>query len=402
MHTMPVRRFKVGIVGLQPGRSWAARAHVPALRALSDTFEIAGVANTSKASAGAAAAAMGLPCAYDDVAAMVADPAIDIVTVAVKVPHHLALVKTAIAAGKHVYCEWPLGNGLAEAEELTRLAAAKGVLGVAGTQARVAPEIEYLKHLIAEGYVGEVLSTTLVAHGRGWGGTIDAQKIGAYLLDRRNGATMLTIPLGHTLAALRDVLGDIAELSAVLATRRQTAKALDTGETLPVTAPDQVLVSGVLAGGAPISIHMRGGQPRDGHGLLWEINGTEGDLRLTGPSGHTQMVQLTLEGARGEEKAFKKLDVPGSYRTGWPEDVIPGNVARVYARMAQDLRDGTHTAPSFADAVAVHRVIDAIERAAERGTRLNLICRSSGSFRVIRGIARIARRRGRSTMTGGA
>jgi predicted dehydrogenase len=372
---MSARRFKVGIVGLQPGRSWAARAHVPALRALADTFEIAGVANTSKASAEAAAAAMGIPRAYDDVAALVADPEIDIVTVAVKVPHHFALTKAAIVAGKHVYCEWPLGNGLAEAEEMARFAAAKGVLGVVGTQARVAPEIEVARELIAEGFVGEVLSSTLVAHGRGWGGTIDSRKNGGYLLDAKNGATMLTIPLGHTLAALRDVLGDIGALSAVLATRRKTAKALDTGEILPVTAPDQVLVSGVLADGgpargAPFSIHYRGGQARDGKGLLWEINGTEGDLRITGPSGHTQMVQLSLEGARGEEKVSQPLPVPAAYRDGWPEDVIPGNVARVYARMAQDLHDGTQTAPSFADAVAVHRVIDAIERAAETGTRV--------------------------------
>jgi predicted dehydrogenase len=369
MNAMPAR-FKVGIIGLQPGRSWAARAHVPALRALAETFEIAGVANTGKASAEAAAAAMRIPRAYENVAALVADPQIDIVTVTVKVPHHFALTKAVIEAGKHVYCEWPLGNGLAEAEEMTRLAAAKGVLGVVGTQARVAPEIDYARQLIAEGFVGEVLSSTLVAYGRGWGGAIDNEKIGGYLLDRRNGATMLTIPMGHTLAALRDLLGEIAEVSAVLATRRKTAKALDTGETLPVTAPDQVLVSGVLASGAPLSIHFRGGQPRDGNGLLWEINGSAGDLRLTGPSGHTQMVELSLEGGRGDEKAFRKLAVPSSYGTGWPHDVIPGNVARVYARMARDLRDGTRTAPSFADAVAVHRIIDAIERAAESGARV--------------------------------
>jgi predicted dehydrogenase len=53
------QRFKVGIVGLQPGRSWAARAHLPALRALSETFEIAGVANSSRSSAEDAAAANG-------------------------------------------------------------------------------------------------------------------------------------------------------------------------------------------------------------------------------------------------------------------------------------------------------------------------------------------------------
>jgi len=84
------------------------------------------------------------------------------------------------------------------------------------------------------------------------------------------------------------------------------------------------------------------------------------------------MVQLSLKGARGDEKAFRPLEVPASYRSGWPEDVVPGNVARVYARMARDLREGTRTAPSFEDAVAVHRIIKAIERAAENGRRTRL------------------------------
>jgi predicted dehydrogenase len=368
---MPEQRLKVGIVGLQSGRSWAAQAHIPALRALSETFEIVGVANTSKASAENAAAATGLPRAFADVAELIAASEIDIVTVAVKVPPHLEIVKAAIEAGKHVYCEWPLGNGLAEAEEMAALAQARGVLGVVGTQARVAPEIEYLKQLIADGFVGDVLSTALVARGGALqgGGSIPNKRTWAYLLDRANGATLLTIPVGHTLAALRDVLGEVAEVSAVLATRRTTAFALDTGEMLSTNAPDQVLVSGVFASSVPISIHYRGGAARDDNGLFWEINGTEGDIRVSGPSGHTQMVQLSLRGAQRGEKEFRLLEVPASYRTGWPKDVVSGNVARIYARMARDLREGTRSVPRFEDAVAVHRIIAAIERAAESGIR---------------------------------
>src|SRR5262249_34869946 len=101
-----------------------------------------------------------------------------------------------------------------------------------------------------------------------------------------------------------------------------------------------------------------------------EINGTEGDIRISAPNrGHAQLMPLSLTGARGDEKAFRSLEVPASYRSGWPEDVVPGNVARIYARMGRDGRDGTHTAPSCADAVALHRVIAAIERAAESGSR---------------------------------
>jgi predicted dehydrogenase len=373
-NAMPGQRFGIGIVGVEPGRSWAARGHIPALRALSETFDIIGVANTSKASAEAAAAATGLPRAFADVTELVAAPEVDIVAVAVKVPPHLEIVKAAIRAGKHVYCEWPLGNGLAEAEEMAALARARGVLGVVGTQARLAPEIEYLRQLIADGFVGDVLSTTLVARGGALqgGGSIPTKKTWAYLLDRSNGATLLTIPVGHTLAALRDVFGEVAEVSALLAVRQPTALAVDTGETLAVTAPDQVLVCGLFASGVPISMHYVGGAARDGDGLFWEIHGTAGDIRLSGPSGHTQMVPLLLTGARGEARAFQPLEVPASYQVGWPQDVEPGNVARVYARMARDLCDGTRTAPSFDDAVAVHRIIAAIETAAERGCRISL------------------------------
>jgi predicted dehydrogenase len=368
---MAERPFRVGIVGLEPKRSWAARAHIPALRALAGDFEIVGVANSSRASAEAAAAACGIPRAFADVAALVASADIDVVAVTVKVPHHHAIVKAAIEAGRHVYCEWPLGNGLAEARDLAERAKAKGVLGVVGTQARAAPEIEHLGRLIAEGFVGKVLSTTLVARGGGWGASIAAKRTSAYLLDRANGATMLTIPVGHTLAALQDVLGPIVELSALLANRRNSVLAADTGERLAMNAPDQVLMNGLLAGGAPVSIHYRGGAARDA-GLIWEINGTEGDIRLTGPSGHAQMVQLSLAGARGDQPSLSPLEVPAPAYAGWPADVLARNVARLYARMAADLRHGTRTAPTFDDGVALHRLIAAVETAAETGRRVSL------------------------------
>jgi predicted dehydrogenase len=112
---------------------------------------------------------------------------------------------------------------------------------------------------------------------------------------------------------------------------------------------------------------------RDGAGLLWEINGTKGDIRVTGPFGHTQLVPLSLKGAQGDEKEFRPLEEPASYRSGGPdEDVVPGNVARVYSRMLRDLREDTCTAPNFEDALVLHRVIAAIEEAAEKGARIRV------------------------------
>lgn len=364
---MARQRFRVGIVGLQPGRSWAAIAHLPALATLTDDFEVVGVANTSLASAEAAAKACGLPRAFADIESLVTSPDVDIVAVTVKVPHHLAITRAALQAGKHVYCEWPLGNGLAEARELAEIARLEGLLGVIGTQARMAPEVLYLRQLLLEGYVGEVLSTTLVGNGGVWGPVI--QTFNAYVLDIRNGATMLSIPVGHTLAAVQDVLGPLVEVSARLDNRRHSASVVETGETRAITAHDQVLFTGRLASGAPLSLHYRGGTPR-GIGFSWEIHGTEGDLQVTAAFGHSQLTQLTLHSARGDGTALSPLVVPTEYLEGCPADPLSGNVARVYRRMAADLRNRTRTAPTFDDAVALHELLAAVEQSAATGQRV--------------------------------
>lgn len=365
------KRFRVGIIGLHAARSWASVAHLPALRSQSESFEIAGVANSTLASAEAAAAACGVAKAFGSADELVRSPDIDIVTVTVKVPHHRELVLAAIEAGKHVFCEWPLGNGLAQAQELAAAARKRNVLGIVGTQARVATPILHLRRLLSEGFIGDVLSTTVTARGGGWGGSVQDQRTYGYLLDRANGATMLTIPIGHTLAALCDVLGDVEALSAVVTTRRTEVHASDTGDSLSMTAPDQVLIAGLLANGAPLSLHYRGGMPRAEPGLVWEINGTEGDIRIIGGSGHAQMVQLSLEGGRGDDKGLRTLEIPETYGAGAPADVVPGNVARLYGRMAADLRQGTDTAPTFDDAVELHRLIAAVETSAESGKRVS-------------------------------
>src|SRR5690606_34847408 len=149
------QRIRVGIVGLNPGIHWAAMAHMPALAALAHDYEVVGVANTSLASAQRAAEAFGLRHAFRNAQALVDSPEVDLVVITVKVPHHHALVTTALNAGKHVYCEWPLGNGLVEARELSELAQARGVVAAVGTQMRVAPDVEHLRQLIADGYVGQ-------------------------------------------------------------------------------------------------------------------------------------------------------------------------------------------------------------------------------------------------------
>src|SRR5256885_14631775 len=148
------KRIRVGIIGANPDRGWAAQAHIPALKSLSDDFEITALSTSRRESADAARKLFGVPVAFDNHRELVNRADVDVVAIAVKVPYHLALATAALDAGKAVYCEWPLGNGLQEAETLAALAKKKGVLAVVGLQARSAPSVAYVRDLIQQGYVG--------------------------------------------------------------------------------------------------------------------------------------------------------------------------------------------------------------------------------------------------------
>src|SRR5436853_5171715 len=290
------KRIRVGIIGANPGRGWAAQAHIPALKSLSDDFEITALSTSRRQSADAAGKLFGVPLAFDNHQDLVDSADVDVVAVTVKVPHHLELATAALDAGKAIYCEWPLGNGLDEARRLTALAKKKGVLAVAGLQARSAPSVAYVRDLIKQGYVGEVLSTTLIGSGMGWGATVEPYN--AYLNDRKNGATMLSIAVGHAADALCHCLGEVRELSATMTVRRKSFTIAETGESRPMNADDQVCVAGLLQGGTALSIHYRGGRSR-GTNLLWEINGTEGDLQVTADGGQAQIFEMTVRGGNG-------------------------------------------------------------------------------------------------------
>src|SRR6058998_1699950 len=148
------KRIRVGIIGASPDRGLAAQAHIPALRSLSDDFEITALSTSRRESADAASKLFGVPVAFDNHQELVNSPTVDVVAVTVKVPYHLELATAALEAGKAVYCEWPLGNGLNETKSLAALAKKQGVLAVAGLQARSAPAVAYVRDLIEQGFVG--------------------------------------------------------------------------------------------------------------------------------------------------------------------------------------------------------------------------------------------------------
>jgi predicted dehydrogenase len=366
---MPESTLGVGIVGVSPIRGWAATAHIPALRALPN-YEIRALSAHSPGSARAAGEVFGVGAVFSDHEEMVARPDIDVVAVTVKVPHHRELVSAALAAGKAVYCEWPLGRDLDDARAMAALAAEQGVRTVVGLQARQTPAIEFVQELLGDAYVGEVLSTTMV--GLSVPGDVVVHP-NAYMLDKTNGANLLTIAVGHSLDTLNYVLGEFADLSAVSDLRRPLITIEETGEQIVKTAADQVAVIGTLTSGATASVHVREAVA-GGTGFLWEINGTDGTLRITADAAYPEIYPLKVWGAHGRNEPAE-LAAPAALTQKWPaltglEGAPAYNVGRAYAAFAADIDNGTHTVPDFADAVRRHEIIAAIERSAASGERV--------------------------------
>src|SRR5436305_13057946 len=245
-------KLRLGLIGASVRGTWSSRSHLPALQASADV-ELTAVCTTRADSAEAARQAYGARLAFDDWRKLVASPEIDAVAVVVRVPSHYSPTKAALEAGKHVYCEWPLGRTTAEAVRLAALAKAKGLATAIGLQARVNPAVMYMKEQVEAGFVGEVMAVhvSMIRDG-----VLSRPSNRTWQRDAELGANTLTIANGHTGDAMRFVVGDFSRLSAVVAT--QVKQWLDTGTNtlLDVTSPDNVLISGRLANGAVASVHI--------------------------------------------------------------------------------------------------------------------------------------------------
>ena len=334
--TPPVR---VGIIGLSASGGFAAGAHVPALRAL-DGYELRGCSASSPESAAAAAAKHDVPLAFGSAELLAASDAIDLVVVTVKTPHHYELVMTALQAGKAVLCEWPLGNGSAQSAELAAEAHRRGLRTAVGLQARAAAPVLFLRDLVADGYVGEVLSTTIIGSGVTYGAHVPpGRPLQPRPGQRRHHAKH---PNGTHPRRRLPSAGGVHRLHLDPdhpAPRR--SRLGDRGGTAHVGAgPDRG--QRPVENGAVASVHYRGGLSKATN-LHWEINGTEGDLVVTGSSGHLQLADVQIRGARAADAGLSELEVPEKYDRA-PETAGPSarirNVANAYAQLLDDIQTG--------------------------------------------------------------
>lgn len=358
-------RIRLGIVGANVRANWAPRSHMPALLASPD-FEITAVCTTRPETAEEARREYGAKLAFHDHRAMAASSAIDAIAVVVRVPWHYEPTEAALEAGRHVFTEWPLGRTTAEAEELAALARHKGVRTAVGLQARLSPPLVHMKELIDSGYIGEVMACHVCLMRDG---VLERKSSRTWQRDGSLGANTLTIAHGHTIDALRFVVGDFSRVAAVVTTQARQWLETDTGKLLDVTSPDNVLVSGRLARGAVASVHV-GTIPWAGSDYRMEIYGREGTLVAIGDES-PQMANIRLLGAR-RGNTLEPLELPAHLRPVG-EGALKGvalNVGQLYHAFAAAIRTGESRHPTFETAVATHRLVDTVKRASDTGQEL--------------------------------
>ncbi|KAH7104848.1 NAD-binding Rossmann fold oxidoreductase [Auriculariales sp. MPI-PUGE-AT-0066] len=359
MTTSPIR---VGFVGLSATGGWAATALAPPLfqAPLSEKYKLVAVSTSSAASAEASAKLYSERArhpvrAYHDAADLAADPDVDLVAVGVKVPQHKEALLPALRSGKAVFSEWPLARNVEEAKELAQLANEKGVRTIVGMQGWQSPVTTKVREWITEGKIGRVLGVTWIGQkaneGNAWGPYVRAENV--WNLDANNGATLLSVIVGHDMSQITRIFGPLETVSATGGKSYSTTEVHDetgkpTGQTLPHAQPDHWTVNATTS------------RPVDKHrpSLLVVIDGEDGVIKfeMTPPGAYSHLHMILPSTVILNDEEIKFDDPP-----------FVGTTAKNWEAFASGV-EGTY--PTWDDAVALHECLAAIEQSAKEGIRI--------------------------------
>ncbi|WP_041474045.1 Gfo/Idh/MocA family protein [Erwinia pyrifoliae] len=358
---MSISKIRVGITGTG---GWARYGHIPTLLAL-DNFDIVALAGRNKEKVEKYAAQFGIARAYASPDELLASPDIDLVVVLAPTPEHGRLAKAVIEAGKDVYSEWPLSTSTAESQQILALARAKGVKHIVGLQRRFSPSSRYWHDLIKQGCVGKIRAVRMSVGIDAFGEVMP--EFARWALDAANFTELLSIYGGHFHDMLFHGVGFPQKLTAVVKNQFPLTTIAETGEKVPYTSPNEVMVIGTLSDGGLFSIQLEGGQ-KHRTGLQIDITGTEGVLRITNAHGFENKDDNSLAIMRNGVEAFAALPVPAEYAFLPVShlDASSQDVAYLYTAYARDKATGSDEATTFEDAVNQHRLIDQITESSAR------------------------------------
>jgi predicted dehydrogenase len=385
------KQLKVAVVGASISNSpdgrerFAIRAHLPALKKLDELYEVVAVCTTRMETANETARHFEIPHAFDDVERMLRElPEIDVVCVSVRPAVQHKVVMAALRAGKHVYCEQPMGASTVEAREMCELAESKGLRTVVGHQYHYEPAVLQLADMVKSGYIGKPLSFNATYF------------VSAHIAPRPSHRTWLFqqeacghpgFRSAHSMERIISVLGEVEEVCADMQVLVPERPNLDGGPPLRTTQVNNINYLLRTSDGAMGTLQICL-TAWFGTGWGFQVYGTEGMMMLKvedAADGTKDTVKgdpkhgiLTLYGARVDmdkliadptapellQREFKKIppDDRHVYVAGFDRGRATFPVAQMWHAFATAINTGLECKPSFRDVLKMHRFMDATEK----------------------------------------
>jgi predicted dehydrogenase len=367
---MPRAKIRVGIIGA--GRI-AGFVHMPSLRLCPDACEVVSVASRTKERAKAFADQWGIPRVHPDWQSLLTDPDVDAVVICPPSGMTYAVAKAAVASGKHILCEKPLGLCYAEARELQVAAERAQIVHMVAFTFRFVPGLRYLKRLVSEGHFGEIRHWRLSYF---TDFMLDPSTPIAWRNQRALAGGGILWDMGsHAIDFARYLLGDIVAVSGVSRLYVRERPHPSGSGMVPVDAEDAYAFTVEFASGAIGTFDLnravagRGGTGRANYQCI-EVHGTGGAAiyELIRPF----ELQTSLGPAMTRTQQWARAEVPfdllrfaGSPRNPRMDDPLVGYKLDQGVAFLQAIQGETRDYPTFRDGAEAQRVIDAVERAAK-------------------------------------
>lgn len=379
--TLRVAMIGYGFMGAAHSVGWR---QAPRVFDLPDDVEMTVVVGRNADAVAEAAAHWGWAESATDWRAVIARDDIDIVDIMTPGDSHAEIAIAALEAGKHVLCEKPLANTVAEAEAMADAAAraaARGIRATVGFTYRRVPAVTFLRDLIAQGAVGRIQQIR-AAYRQDW--LVDPQlplawrlqkehagsgalgDIGAHIID------MTQFVTGRRVASVSGTMDTIVKRRPILG-ERSGFGGTASEEYGDVTVDDVAIFTGRLDDGVLVSFEATRFATGRKNGLELEVSGDKGALRFDLED--LNALQFYDRTAPADRQGFTKILVtePTHPYTGawWPAGHMLG-YEHGFVHQAKDfvegIAEGRDAHPTFADGLAVQRVLAAVEESAAAGS----------------------------------
>jgi predicted dehydrogenase len=362
------------------GYAFMGRAHSQAWRTVGRFFDVpftprlAAICGRDAAAVAAAADRLGWAAWETDWKRLVSRDDVDLVDVCTPGSSHAEISIAALEAGKHVLCEKPLANTVAEARAMTEAAAraaASGVRAMVGFNFRRVPAVALARELIAAGRLGairHVRGAYLAAH------VLDPEFPLLWRLRAEHAGSGALGDLGaHVVDLAQYLAGDrIAGVSALTETFVRERPLPGGGGRGPVTVDDAAVFVARFAGGALGSFEATRFAGGHTEGLSVELNGELGSV--VWELGALNELRLFETGDDPATQGFRRIQVTRAghpYAGAWWPDGHAIGYEHTFTHEVRDLlhaiADGHDPVPSFADGLQVQEVLDAVQRSAASG-----------------------------------